>query len=351
MQTVLIVLRLGLAGVFATAGVGKLLDREGSRDALVDFGVPQEAARIGAIALPVAELVVTAGLVLRPTAQWAAAGAGLLLLLFIAGISRALGQGRTPDCHCFGQIHSSPAGRGTLVRNVALAAPAVFVLAAGPGPALDGWLSAGHGHPIVLAALVAAGLVVALAARELARRAEERERAARAEPPGLAIGTPAPDFEVSDLEGGTVTLRTLTARGRPLLLVFTHEGCGPCGWLMPDLARWQAALAEKLTVGVISGGEESSHRRLKAEHRFGELLLQDEMEVFRSYRMTGTPAAVLVSSEGRIDGASVAGSLAIEQLIRVALRRAETAADSECEAPAPFTSLRLGGDVVDPAVA
>jgi methylamine dehydrogenase accessory protein MauD len=262
------------------------------------------------------------------------------------GISVALSKGQAPDCHCFGQIHSSPAGRGTLARNGILAAVAVFVIAEGSGPAIDSWVSGGGGHPFVLAGLVIVGLTMVWLARETARRAEAR--AAQVPAPGLEIGEPAPDFEVSDLAGGTISLGGLTARGKPVLLVFTHQGCGPCTLLLPELARWQAALSEKITVAVVSGGDSELHQALKAEHGFSELLLQDEMEVFERYKMVATPGAVLISNDGRIDGASVFGSFAVEQLARLAVRRAALHS-TVGRAPEPFSSQRFAGPVVHPA--
>ncbi len=346
MGTALVVLRLGLAAIFATAGVGKLLDRSGSQQALLDFGLPARWGPSGAVALPVAELLVALGLIIQPTARWAAVLAALLLGAFIAGISVALSKGQAPDCHCFGQIHSSPAGTGTLVRNAALAVVAVFVIFAGSGPAIDSWVSAGSGHPFVLAALILVGLVTLGLARETERRAQVR--AAEAPAPGIQIGEPAPAFEISDLEGGTVSLEKLTARGKPVLLVFTHQGCGPCTLLLPELARWQAALSERITVAVVSGGSEERHQALKVEHGFSELLLQAEMEVFERYQMAATPGAVLISADGRIDGASVFGSFAVEQLTRLAIRRAATDS-ADGRTPAPFSSQRFAGPVVNPA--
>jgi methylamine dehydrogenase accessory protein MauD len=347
MGTALVVLRLGLAAVFLVAGFGKLLDLAGSRRALVDFGVPERFVQAGAVALPSAELAVVVGLVIRPSAVWAGVAGLLLLLAFVVGISRALSQGRTPDCHCFGQIHSSPAGRSTLVRNALLAAVAAFIAVAGPGPAIDGWTSAGDGHPFVLVGMGVAAVAVLLLAREAGRRREERERLAETQAAGLDIGEIAPSFVVSDLSGGEVTLDNLTAEGKPVLLVFTHEGCGPCAALMPELARWQVALADKLTVAVVGGGDIDNHLKFESDHGFRRLLLQNEMEVFDRYGMTATPAAVLVSSDGRIDGASVFGGAAVQQLVRLAIRRIDRAATTG-EALSPIRSRQLAGAVVSP---
>src|SRR4029077_1482291 len=46
-----------------------------------------------------------------------------------------------PDCHCFGALHSEPAGAKTLVRNVILAAIAAFVVVSDPGASPWGWIA------------------------------------------------------------------------------------------------------------------------------------------------------------------------------------------------------------------
>src|SRR5215208_3577831 len=132
--------------VFAVAGVAKLADREGSRQAIVDFGLPSALAAPFGLLLPLAELAVAATLLPASTAWWGSLGALALLSVFVVGISINLARGRKPDCHCFGQLHSSPAGWKTLARNGALAAVAGFVLwegfDGGAGPSALSWLGA-----------------------------------------------------------------------------------------------------------------------------------------------------------------------------------------------------------------
>jgi uncharacterized membrane protein YphA (DoxX/SURF4 family) len=142
MSTAVLVLRLVLAGVFLTAGIGKLRDLPGSRRAVEDFGVSKRAADYLGVLLPLAEIAVAVALLFRPTAVWGAVGAAMLLAAFIVGIARALSRGEQPDCHCFGQIHSAPAGRSTLIRNAVLLSFAVVIVAYGSGPALDDWVGA-----------------------------------------------------------------------------------------------------------------------------------------------------------------------------------------------------------------
>jgi len=102
MSLVLLLARLLLAAVFLVAGLAKLADLAGSRQALRDFGVPAKLSTPFGVLLPLAELAVAVGLIPTVSAWWGALGALALLLLFVGGISYNLVRGRQPWCHCFG---------------------------------------------------------------------------------------------------------------------------------------------------------------------------------------------------------------------------------------------------------
>ena len=108
MDLVLLAARLALAAIFAVAGVAKLADRKGSRQAVEDFGVPARLSGVVAIVLPVAELCVAIALISTSFAWWGAVGALGLLGIFVAAILANLVRERHPDCQCFGQLHKSP---------------------------------------------------------------------------------------------------------------------------------------------------------------------------------------------------------------------------------------------------
>src|SRR3954467_5078738 len=254
MDPVVLAARLLLGGVFVVAGVGKLADLPGFRGTLRGFGVGERRSRIGAVVLPLAELATAAALLVQPWAIWGAAAALLLLVAFTGAIVNALARGDAPDCGCFGALHSAPVGSRQVVRNAALAAPAVFVVAAGPGSAI-----AKEGVSAAIAMLLGASTCVLLALslelwrqrRHLRQQLTGARQAAAAVPPGLRVGAPAPSFSVRGANGDTLTLDELRAHGQPVALVFCAQGCGPCSALAPEFPRWQAALADPLTIGLV----------------------------------------------------------------------------------------------------
>ena len=288
-----------VAAVFATAGAAKLRDPAGSREALRGFGVPAPLLAPLGVAVPVAELAAAVALLVGPTRTWGAWGALALLTGFSLAIGWNLSRGRTPECHCFGQLHSAPASRRTLLRNGAVLTLAAFVASGGEAA----WSVAA-----AAAALATIGLVGILSPD---RRARGTERTGE----GLARRTPAPDFELPSATGGTVSLAALRERRRPVLLVFTDPDCGPCIALAPVIGAWQHEHADRLTIAVIESRDGSTPDPAVDEHGRRDVLLQRGREVAESYDAQGTPSAVLVSDDGRIASGVAAGGPAIEALV------------------------------------
>jgi peroxiredoxin/uncharacterized membrane protein YphA (DoxX/SURF4 family) len=325
MDTALLMARVLLAAVFLVAGLAKLADRVGSRQALVGFGLPPALSGPLGVLLPLAELAVAVALLPTETAGWGAVGALALLLTFSAAIAINLARGRRPACRCFGQLHSSPVGFATLARNGALAAMAGGVVWQGPeqpGPeALAPLTTLVAAQPMAVVGLAMLGVLIAEAAllyklllqngRLLVRlEAVERRLAeggmgpaaptAAAARRGLPLGAPAPAFALPGVYGETLTLDALRAAGRPVLLLFTDPGCGPCNALMPDVGGWQREQAARLTIAVVSRGAPEASRAKAAEHGLAHVLLQRDDEVANAYQAHGTPAAVLVRPDGTI---------------------------------------------------
>ena len=336
MTTALLLGRVVLAAVLVAAGLGKLADRAGSRRAVVDFGIPKRMAGPVALLLPLAELGAAAALLPATTARWGALVALLLLSAFVVAIAVNLARGRKPDCHCFGQLHSAPAGWSTLVRNLVLAAGAGFVVVGGwddGGGSITSWTDGlGVGGAVAITAglgLAALVLVEGWAIVNLLRqhgrlllRIEALEAAgvgpsagAAAASAGLPVGAVAPDFRLATVQGDTRSLGDLVAASKPLLLVFTDPGCGPCSALMPEVAHWQRDHSEQVTVALISSGTVEANRAKASELELENVLVERTgNEVASTYRYLGTPSAVLVDAQARISSPLAAGPVAIRSL-------------------------------------
>lgn len=320
MNDVLVIARLCLAAVFFVAGVAKLADHSGTRQALADFDVPRRLADPLLLLLPAAELTAATALMFPTTARWGAAGSLVLLALFVVGLTRVLRRGETPDCHCFGQLHSKPASWMTVARNFALALPAAYVALAGPGPSLASWVASTNATDLWL---IATSLLVTLALttsvllwRENRRLRSTNDRAAAAP---RQIGALAPHFTLPSTAGHAVSLQDLLADDRACVLTFVYPGCGPCAALLPELARWQDTIAERLALTVIAPMKATEAEQLARKHALTDVLIDEQTTVSRAYGVTATPSAVLVASDGTVRSTLAAGPVAIEPLIRLAL--------------------------------
>jgi uncharacterized membrane protein YphA (DoxX/SURF4 family) len=114
MDIFLFIIRMLLAVIFLIAGLAKLVDRVGSRQAFIDFGFSDRLVGPFALVLPPIELTVALLLVFNTTTWIGAITTFSLLLSVIGAMTYNLAKGRKPDCHCFGQIHSDPIGSGTI---------------------------------------------------------------------------------------------------------------------------------------------------------------------------------------------------------------------------------------------
>ena len=340
MHISLLIARLFLSCIFAVAALAKFADRSGTQRALSDFGVTSRFVAPLAILLPLVELTASAMLVPLPTA-WVGSVASLgLLLLFVLAIAINLASGRTPECHCFGQLSSSPIGWATLSRNIVLVCIAGFVMLLGrgdPGTSAVAWigrlsLSQTIFLPVglgVLGLMVAEAFILLQIMRQQGRVllkldsieaalghpriATQLDPGDDAAVPGLAVGSPAPGFRLSGMQGETVSLDALLSSKNPLMLLFTSPKCGPCRALMPEVAQWQRH-ARDWGIVVIAEGSTEDNRAEFVQHGVTEILLQQEREVAEVYHAYGTPAAVLVKPDHTIGSALALGADAIRAL-------------------------------------
>jgi uncharacterized membrane protein YphA (DoxX/SURF4 family) len=316
-DAVALIVRVLLAGVLAAAGAAKLRDLPGSRQAMEGFGVPARLAPAAGIALPVVEIAIALLLVAPSLVSAGAVLALCLLLVMTAAITRLLVRGESPECHCFGAMHSQPVGRSTLARSGALAVLAAFVALYGAGSVI------GKVGPLGGEALVP--LLAGVGAAFMGRPRERRH--APLFPDAPPPGSRAPRFELSYVREGRASLDSLLARGGMVALVFVDAGCGPCRGLLGSVARWRETVGEELSIAVISTGDREANRALCLQTGMPDLLLQEDSEVARAYGVLPTPSAVLVAADGTLATTPAAGRPGVEALIRLALSKAEPRLD------------------------
>ena len=368
MALLILIARPLLCAVFLVAGLAKLADLPGSRQAMRGFGVPDKLADLFGLLLPLAEIAVAITLLIPVTSWWGAVGALALLLIFVAGIGYNLAHGRTPDCHCFGQLHSAPAGWSTLIRNLILAAIAGLVVGfgrsvTGPGAMeLLAQLTVNQrvellvGALLLLALIAEGSLLMQIMTQNgrLLLRIEALEKRIGFVPPpagpvvGLAVGAPAPAFNLPGLHGETMTLEALRARGKPLVLLFTDPACGPCTALLPEIAQWQRDHTKKMHVALMSRGTVEANRAKITEPGVTNVFLQKDREVAQSYQAHGTPSAVVVRKDGTIGSPVAQGADAIRALVVATVNGTlPTVAPQPAPAPRPPAGLKIGEPAPD----
>jgi hypothetical protein len=337
---------------FTAAGLAKLSNPRQTATMLVDFGIVKRSSRAAALCLPILELLVALA-ILMPSAMWLGVCAALLVLGgFTLTVAAAVVQGRHPLCNCFGQAAASPVGWGTVARNLVLMAIAGSLLAS-PERLQHGLLSETanllrQGNAmLVLLALLGLGLAAVQAwvnlnvIRQQGRlllkidtleyRLEVADIGAADTPqsrPGLAPGTPAPDFLAETLGGTPVQLSALLT-ARKMVLVFVNADCKPCTALMPDLERAGAAAGVDIQL-ITSGSRQSNIDKLGATRFVDGAIVQNAFELSGLFGVVATPSAVCIAEDGTIASSLAVGHDAILDLVRQA-----------ATAPPDFTEQRL----------
>jgi uncharacterized membrane protein YphA (DoxX/SURF4 family) len=319
--------QLLLAIVFAVAGVAKLVDRGGTREAIESFGVSPRLAGPVAISLPVAELAIAAALLPAATARWGAIAAVVLLAGFSVAIARVLRAGATVDCNCFGGLTRSEVGRGTLIRNLALAAVALFVALSGVAVSGFRWITVPAPQDrlgIVLMIASVAGLAWfcwqllqqngRLLLRLEAVGAGAASAGSRTLPP-LAAGAAAPRFSGHYLEGEPVSLDSLLAAGQPVVLFFTDPGCGACELVLGAVAQAQRERADQLTVAVISSGRIDRIEAKASEFGLDRVIPQSDEAVFDAFGLNGVPGVVEIAADGTLSRPAALGVDAVREVV------------------------------------
>ena len=116
------------------------------------------------------------------------------------------------------------------------------------------------------------------------------------------VGQPAPDFEITSLEG--TPFRTVDLRGSVKVLCFFATWCGPCMMELPSLQAIWDEFRDNDDLRMLAIGREESEERLEAfrqEQGFTLPMACDrDGAVFHKYASKGIPRTYLVSRQGTI---------------------------------------------------
>ena len=116
----------------------------------------------------------------------------------------------------------------------------------------------------------------------------------------LNIGKEAPNFELENISGETVSLEDLS--GKIVLLDFWATWCTPCVVVMPILENLQKEFPENLVVLGINFQEpkEAILDFLKEKDLSVKSLMDPEALVAKTYQVNALPTQILIDQEGRL---------------------------------------------------
>ena len=128
------------------------------------------------------------------------------------------------------------------------------------------------------------------------------------------------------MDGRTVALEALLAENKPIALVFVGANCDACHIMLPDLARWQATLPDRMTIVIVGSGDRADFEEMAESYRLSNVLVQDEAEVFHDYRAMATPSVVIIGPDGKIASPTRSTHALVETLVRRGLHSNGSAA-------------------------
>ena len=118
---------------------------------------------------------------------------------------------------------------------------------------------------------------------------------------GVEVGNLAPDFQLQNLDGQTVSLGNL--QGKPVLINFWATWCPPCCSEMPYIQEiyeeWSGKGLEVLAINI---GESSSKAEefMQSNDLSFTVLLDTKQDVAQRYNITGIPTTFFIDKDGII---------------------------------------------------
>lgn len=118
---------------------------------------------------------------------------------------------------------------------------------------------------------------------------------------GTEVGDLAPDFQLDNLEGASVSLSDF--RGSPVMLNFWATWCSPCVREMPDIqSMYEEQSVKGLVLLPVNMGSTSSQVKefLQSHDLFLPVLLDIDRKVAQEYGIQYIPTTFFIDEEGII---------------------------------------------------
>lgn len=131
----------------------------------------------------------------------------------------------------------------------------------------------------------------------------------------IAVGAPAPDFTLKNLQGEEVSLSDF--RGNIVLINFWATWCTFCDREMPDLRRLDTVYDDVtvLAVNLLEDRDKVADYIEKGEYDF-EVVLDEEGEVGKTYYINPLPTSYFVEEDGTLIG-RIEGMLEYDQMVNI----------------------------------
>ncbi len=135
----------------------------------------------------------------------------------------------------------------------------------------------------------------------------------------LRVGSVAPDFEATDIDGRP--FRLSENRGKPILLMFSFKGCLPCEGMYPRLRKVQERFSPN-GFSVIGLMVDKTIDTVRETVNAGDITwpcmwIGRSSPIGEMYRVTSYPTVLLINGDGRI----VSRSLSDEEELVVAIEK------------------------------
>ncbi|MCS7301331.1 MAG: TlpA family protein disulfide reductase [Fimbriimonadales bacterium] len=139
---------------------------------------------------------------------------------------------------------------------------------------------------------------------------------------GLPVGSDAPNFKLTTLDGQTVELEKL--RGKPVFIDFWATWCGPCRRALPHTQKLAEKYGKDAHILAINLREdEETVRAFLQRHNYNFIVPMDkDGAVASAYRVRGIPHFVLIDARGKVQFVQVGYGPGMEQKFEQELQKA-----------------------------